>query len=226
MTDAEQAAFIKTYGGEWLKQKYLDELVKTGSISQARNIDREWPYFSISSDSTSPGEFYVSTLYRFIEYRGAYLPYVNSDSLVFTAENADKHFKLKFSKNEKDVAYWSEDYPNNFDKYIKTANLDSLLNSIVLAGTYMNNAVTPAQEVKFNANGTIAGLDKISSYKLDMEISYEGYEQMYLNGELYFFAKQKDILSIYKVEEYYWGEEWDEYDLVKGDLLYTLTVKK
>ncbi len=226
MSASEREAFLKMTAGEWLKQAYYDELIKTKSPMQALKTDGEWPCFTIKDKSSNPNEFYVSNEHRFDEFREAYIPYEKRDSLVFISDFGRWHFKLKFLPDDKNVAYWSEDYSVKMDKYIRIANMDSLLNSVVIAGTYLDYTFTPAKEIRFNPDGTVTGLDLFSKYKVIMDCGYARYDQILANNDLYFIEMKANNLSIYHAKRDYYGDGSDEYDWIKGGLLYTFSKKK
>jgi len=226
MSLSEREAFLNNYQGEYLEQHFYDELIRTKSPYKSITYQYGMPFIEMKKNWDDKDSFIVTSQGRFLYFIKAFFPYVKSDSMMFHYQDNLYSFRLRIPEDEADVIYMTDKYPDYESRYIKIPSVDSLLNVLTIAGKYMNNEETSEQEVKFNIDGTIKGLGDFEIYKVIVDCLNETADLFWMKGDssaIYFFEMIDDNLYIYQAEEDYYDDDSEDFEWVRGNLLYKLT---
>jgi len=212
-TSSERDSVKSFLEGEWLEKTYYDELVKTKSPLKALKNSTSYEYILFFTDRKDDNVLGIIML------DGFHLS--NYGQLVI--EKMNKEHTFFFDNNGSGVTIIGNGelkYQNI--SYIKCTPLESVLNSIIIAGTYVNQSDSTIGKVKFNVDGTFEGFGEKTTYEINTD-PFTGDSDIIImgNGNDYAFEVSKNCLYLYEAKDLE-----NSPSLIKGKLVCKLTKER
>lgn len=223
---SEEKLKIKQYIiGEWLDKNYYLELIKTKSPTLALEKSSPWTYISAFIDEKDDNIFGAYLLDAFHSSGLFKATLDRNDSLIFIDRAEFHQYQMQFNPelNPKGSLFFKDYYftPPKEIEYVKCIPLDSLLNSIILAGSYINESDPKKPIVTFRTDQTVEGFPNIKFYQILLDTMFSDGDAIFLGTEnektLYLFRIKHNYLYIYNDA----SKEEDAFSK-KGKLLYKL----
>jgi hypothetical protein len=195
----ERDSLLKVLCGEWIRLEYYKNLVRTKSPYKAIKNEEVYDgvYIHIFSDSSDVNAFGMYLLNGFHDSGINKYAFEKNVSMVFYGD----YDKVQLLPQKNHLLITTLDGKSSWE-YIKFNPFIENLNNLIITGEYINEFDTNHENVSFNSNGTVQGLDSLISYEIvtdtfmldfDTIIFSNGYNQLE-----YIFNREDKYLNIYK----------------------------
>lgn len=218
---AERDSLMKILAGDWLRKTYYDELIRTKSPYQALKGSGVTE-FEIHSDDYNTNCFDMNIQLEFHQYDLVQFKMVRNDTISFVG----KSYHVKLTKDTNQILFY-DDYNGKSDidyaPYIKCTSIDSLVNSIILAGSYYDVKDDSKKPITFHPKGSLDGLGNMKTYRIMLDLYNSDFDLIVFDKDpepiVYIYETKGDYLLFYDAIETGYGA--DSFH-TKGKLLYTL----